>query len=53
MSKKIRKAVLTVEIESTLNLADLKEIAQKALTLFDVNAKGTYKVVQIQANRIK
>lgn len=48
-----KKAILTIEIESNLSLVDLKHIAKEALTVFNVTVKGTLKVVQVQANRIK
>lgn len=49
----MKKAVLTIEIESELSLVELITTAKKALKVFDITDKGSFKVVQIQANRLK
>lgn len=49
----MKKAILTIEVESDLSLVDLITVAKKALGVFEIGDKGTYKIVQVQANRIK
>lgn len=49
----MKKAILTIEVDSNLSLLELISVAKKALNVFSVTEKGTYKITQIQANRLK
>ena len=49
----MKKAIVTVEIESSLNLIDLLTLVKKAILNAKLEKEGFIKVVQIQGNRIK
>ena len=49
----MKKAIVTVELESSLGLVDLLDLVKKAILSAKLEKEGFLKVVQIQGNRIK